>query len=280
MPASPPALIVRVWCASSMAGPHRRRVGTNPTEGAKALPDRLVAELTAYRTLALRDALARDPEAAFLAVLHALCLYAFYPFGRHSCLELTLRSASFGEHGAALNDTAAANAIDARHAEWQKALPKQARDLWDTLSGFDRERRAALFAHCASLGVNAVKLNCNAPHEPIAHADQLARAVGLDMVAAGWSVSVENYLGRVTKAQIMEAVREARGDASAQLIDHLKKADMAREAERLLAGTGWLPQPLRLAAIDGTAPPPVEPLPAFLAGNDALEPEEEEAAAA
>ena len=32
----------------------------------------------------------------------------------------------------------------------------------------------------------------------------------------------------------------------AQLIDHLKKQDMANEAARLLDGSGWLPEPLRL----------------------------------
>ncbi|MGH7043472.1 MAG: hypothetical protein ACREFY_15280, partial [Acetobacteraceae bacterium] len=36
----------------------------------------------------------------------------------------------------------------------------------------------------------------------------------------------------------------------AQLIDHLKKADMAKEAERLLADTGWLAEPLRITAAD------------------------------
>src|SRR3546814_5049871 len=66
------------------------------------------------------------------------------------------------------------------------------------------------------------------------------------MVAAGWTPTVDNYLGRVTKARILEAVHEAKGEASAQLIDHLKKPDMAKEAERLLAGSGWLPEPLRL----------------------------------
>lgn len=28
------------------------------------------------------------------------------------------------------------------------------------------------------------------------------------------------------------------------MIDHLRKPDMAREAERLLEGSGWLPEPL------------------------------------
>ena len=81
----------------------------------------------------------------------------------------------------------------------------------------------------------------------IAQADRLAQAVGLDMVEAGWRPTVDNYLGRVTKPRILQAVREAKGEQSAQLIDHLKKADMAKEAERLLDGTGWLPEPLRLS---------------------------------
>ena len=64
----------------------------------------------------------------------------------------------------------------------------------------------------------------------LAQADRLARATGLDMAAAGWRPTVGNYLGRVTKARILEAVREGAGSAAAQLIDHLKKGDMAREA--------------------------------------------------
>ena len=70
------------------------------------------------------------------------------------------------------------------------------------------------------------------------------------MVAAGWTPTVDNYLGRVPKARILEAVREGCGEREAQLIDHLKKGDMAREAERLLADRGWLPEPLRLPEID------------------------------
>ena len=39
-----------------------------------------MTELTAYRTLALRDALVRDPDIAFLAALHAICLKLFYRY--------------------------------------------------------------------------------------------------------------------------------------------------------------------------------------------------------
>ena len=40
-------------------------------------------------------------------------------------------------------------------------------------------------------------------------------------------------------------MRESKGEHAAQLIDHMKKPEMAQEAQRLLAGTGWLPEPLR-----------------------------------
>ena len=43
----------------------------------KPLPDRLVSELTAYRTLALRDAVANNPHVAMTALLHKLCLDTF-----------------------------------------------------------------------------------------------------------------------------------------------------------------------------------------------------------
>jgi hypothetical protein len=42
-------------------------------ETIRPLSDRLVTELTAHRTLALRDAIANDSHVAFQAVLHALC---------------------------------------------------------------------------------------------------------------------------------------------------------------------------------------------------------------
>ncbi len=56
---------------------------------------------------------------------------------------------------------------------------------------------------------------------------------------------MDTILGRVTKARILQAVREAKGRARAERIEHLKKGDMATEAEALLAGSGWLPEPLR-----------------------------------
>ncbi len=214
-------------------------------EGLKPIPDRLVSELTAHRTLALRHALGARPEIAFLAALHALCLRVFYRYAQDSCLELDLKSVGFAAQASGLSDSALAAAYDARHAEWALALPKEAGDLWDVLAGFDSDTRHGLFGHCVSMSVNAIFEPYNRRPKAIAHADRLATAVDLDMVAAGWTPTVETYLGRVTKARIMGAVREAKGDQSADRIAHLKKPEMAAEAQTLLDGSGWLPEPLR-----------------------------------
>jgi ParB family chromosome partitioning protein len=137
-----------------------------------------------------------------------------------------------------------------------------------------------LFAHCASFAVNALyepanrfnqgRVTAHGVRARLDHADVLARAVGLDMVQAGWRPTVDNYLGRVTKPRILEAVREAKGEPSAQLIDHLKKADMAKEAERLLDGAGWLPEPLHLVGVTAAQEQDGEggPLPEFLADDE------------
>ena len=84
-------------------------------EGLKPIPDQLMTELTAHRTLALRHALGEHPEVAFTAALHALCLKAFYRYAQDTCLELDLKSAGFSAQAPGLQDSAIANAFDARH---------------------------------------------------------------------------------------------------------------------------------------------------------------------
>lgn len=223
-------------------------------DGLKPLSDRLVTELTAHRTLALRDALAGDPRTAFLAALHALTLRLFYRYGLDSCVEIDPRSAAFGAQAPGLGETNSARAIDARGETWAKALPKAPEDLWEVLVGFDGDRSEALFAHCVSLTVNAVYESYNSRPRALAHADILATTLGLDMAAAGWTPTADAYLARVTKARILEAVREAKGEDAAVRIAGLKKPEMAAAAENLLAGTGWLPEPLRTPGVGASAP--------------------------
>jgi ParB family chromosome partitioning protein len=223
-------------------------------EGLRPLPDKLLTELTAYRTLALRDALGNEPATAFLAALHAMCLRLFYRYALDTCLELEAKNVSFGAQAPGLSDTPLAAKVDARHLDWSQQLPAEPQDLWDVLTTFDAETRQHLFAHCVSLTLNAVHEPWSRRPRAIAHADRLASAFSLDVAATGWTPAVDTFLGRVTKARIVQAVREAKGADVARRIETLKKGDMAREAEMLLTGAGWLPEPLRTPGHGSQAP--------------------------
>ncbi|MEO8722924.1 MAG: ParB/RepB/Spo0J family partition protein, partial [Sphingobium sp.] len=226
----------------------------------KPLPDRLVTELTTHRTLALRDAVAAHPTVAFAAVLHAFVLETFYRYTQvESCIEVSVRGGSLSIHAPGLNDSISAQSIERRHDAWKQRLPEQAEQLWDELIAFDGDDQAALFAHCASFGINAVWEPSNRYNDGrvsptkiagrIEHSHIVARASDLDMVAAGWSACIDNYFGRVTKARIMAAVNEARGPEAAARIASMKKGDMAKEAELLLEGSAWLAEPLRTPVV-------------------------------
>lgn len=238
----------------------------DPDDLRRPLPDRLVTELTSWRTLALRNAVALSPQVAFAAVLHAVVLDTFYAYcGTESCVGIALRGGTLAIQTPGLSDSLPARAIDQRHAAWRERLPDDPEQLWDMLAGLGADDQALLFAHCASLGINAVwepagryndgRVSARAIAGRIAHAHILARASGLDPVAAGWSARVDNYLGRVTKLRILAAVEEAKGPETAARLTGLKKPDMAREAEAILADSGWLAEPLRTPAAPDPAPP-------------------------
>ena len=62
----------------------------------------------------------------------------------------------------------------------------------------------------------------------------------------------------MTKARILEAVREAKGEDAADRITGLKKSEMVTAAEDLLVGTGWLPDPLRTPPLPESDAPEIE----------------------
>jgi ParB family chromosome partitioning protein len=246
----------------------------------KPLSASLIEDLTSYRTVAIRDAMAQDFNVAFTAVVHALALHHYYTFASgKTCLQLKLDT-SFPCKAPGLDQWGPTKAITDRDLAWKKLLPKSSSDLWSALLGMDQTTRQGIFTHLASLAVNAVR----SPHvhrgDVIQHADQLVSALGLDIVKAGWVTTAENYLNRVSKGRISEAVTEARGEETATLISDLKKDKMAAEAQRLLDGTGWLPEALRCgeaatpaeddeADLDGDDNGDTEGLPDFLSANEA-----------
>jgi ParB family chromosome partitioning protein len=221
----------------------------------KPLSDILIRDLTAHRTLGLRLALSEQPEAAIVAVTHALSVQIFYRGADAHVLDIRPVSTMLASHADGIEDTKAGKEWADHHARWAAQVPRDVSELWAFVVELDHDSRMALFAHCAALTVNAVKLPTERKPRAIATADRLAEAVSLDMTAH-WIPTARTYFGRVTKPHILAAVREAVSDEAADRMADMKKQAMAEAAEQLLAGTGWLPALMRTPA---AAQEPAEP---------------------
>lgn len=218
--------------------------GAETPEGPKPLPDRLVADLSAHRTAALRDALAGQPEVAFLALLEVLVRQTFGIGRGGGCLEIAATHTRLAGHAEGIAEAPATRAVEARHAAWAARLPEQVDELWAALLALPPEDRLALLAHCVSLAVNAVTFTEHAWRRK--DADDLAERLSLDMTRY-WRATADSYFGRVSKAHILAAVEADKPEAVDRLRG-LKKDAMAHAAADLLGAEGWLPPLLRTAA--------------------------------
>lgn len=218
-------------------------------EGLAPLSEKLVLDLTAWRTAGLRDAMASDPLFALTAVVHAMALEIFYPpYDKPTPLQFRLVQTGLERHAPGLGESAVGRRIADRHEGWATRLPKEATELWAAVLALPLEDQLVLLAHCASLGLNALRDPHDRRPAAWAQAEVMATALALDM-ATIWTPSIDRYLGRVSKARILEAVGEAASPPDAERMSGWKKSDMADAAELLLDGKGWLPPLLR------TAPP-------------------------
>jgi ParB family chromosome partitioning protein len=213
------------------------------------LSDLLVRDLTAHRTLGLRLNLSEQPATAIVAVTHALAAPIFYIGANAHVVGIQPVKIDLASHADGIEDTPAGRAWADRHASWARQMPRDVAGLWTFVAALDHDSRMALFAHCVALTVNVVKLPREWRPRALATADRLAQAVELDMTGY-WRPTARSYLGRVTKARILDAVREGVSTEAAQRIAAMKKLDMAEAAEQLLSATGWLPALLRTPKSD------------------------------
>ena len=68
-----------------------------------------------------------------------------------------------------------------------------------------------------------------------------------------YAPTAEGYFSRIGKPQIVDAYKQAKGTDPAPAWLKLKKPDLAKRVAKAIAGTGWLPEPLRAAEAVTTA---------------------------
>ncbi len=220
----------------------------------REIPDRLMEDLTAHRTAALGAVLMDRPEIALVAITHSMAvqvLYGHTGFDKPTALQVQAdRSADHVKRAAeGIEESAAYSAIQDRHGWWMHRVPAESHELWGWLLRQEQETVLRLLGFCTAQTVNAVRTPQNERHHQhrLTAADDLAEAVGLDM-ADWWTATRASYLGRVSKARVLDAVREAVTPEAADNLSKMKKDALVAEAERRLEGRRWLPAALRRAA--------------------------------
>lgn len=165
-----------------------------------------------------------------------------------SCLRIAATAVSPEEAAESVAESSAGQAFSARHTEWAERLPE--RDaLWDWLRELLPEDRGSLFAHCVGMTVDALQ-DGHRGDGGQEQAGRFAAALGLDM-RLWWRPTQANFLSRITKTGILTAVSEGVSQQAAWRLAGLKKDRMAKEAEKLLANSAWLPLPLRSPVLSG-----------------------------
>ena len=209
------------------------------------LSEKLVRRLSAHRTAALQAEVARHPQIALVALVHRLARRLLCDGYEGSPINISATSHvdSLGTHALDVEASPAAIGLREVREAWAARLPNRPADLFDTLVAMPQEDLMGLLAVCVASTVGAI---CSREDE--APASLLARHLGLDM-HAWWKPTAAGYFEHVSKGKALEAIRTVAPEQVSRLAK-LKKADLASEAERLVAGTGWLPAMLCMVDAD------------------------------
>lgn len=189
-----------------------------------------------------------------MAVTHALVTACRTPYTLASVLQLMVKTRDLTEVVADTADCTAHAEMASVLEGWNRRLPADPALLWDWLLEQDAATLLEVLAAFAAPTLDAV--HGRAFGGSLAHADQLADALDLDM-AAHWQLSART-LERVDKRVMAEALTETGHAGLAADLAVLKKPVAAAKAAEALAGAGWLPpvlrRPVSAAANDNTLP--------------------------
>ena len=219
----------------------RRATGSDTEVGSAeppkaSLSEKLVRRLSAHRTAALQAEVARHPQIALVLLVQHLARRVICNGHEGSPINISATSHVDGlvTHAPDIVEAPAALGLREVREAWAERLPDDPDAMFALLLAMPQTELIALLAVCVASTVGAVQ-----SREAEAPASLLASALDLDM-HAWWTPTAAGYFEHVSKAKALEAVAVFAPDQGTRL-SNLKKGDLASEAGRLAAGSGWLP---------------------------------------
>ncbi|WP_398498827.1 hypothetical protein [Variovorax sp.] len=224
----------------------RAQQGEEPEEGEEAgeapeaktasQSEKLTRRLSAHRTAALQVELSRHPQAALAALVHGMVQRVIHDgYGRSLPVGVSLTPQDKLEaYAPDLPQSPAGVALREMQDAWGRRLPQDDAELFAALLAMPQPELVKLLAVCVARTVDGLD-----GRETVNRTALLAQAVGLDM-GAYWTPTADGYFNHVSKAVVLAAVQQFAPE-SVNRLAKLKKAEMASEAARLAAGSGWMP---------------------------------------
>ena len=203
----------------------------------------LTRRLAAHRTAALQVLVSKNPQVALAALAMPFVTRLFGDQRGYVTTALQVVP-SLPAHAllSAADDLKASRAwqaLEAAKATWRARLPQQRGAWFSWLTELPPAELSELLALCAALTLSAMSSQGDARELHI-----ISAAVGLDM-ADWWEPTAAGFLSHVSKAQIVQALKEAGTDPSEDGVGDMKKDVLVVKAASRLAGKRWLPAGLR-----------------------------------
>jgi ParB family chromosome partitioning protein len=214
----------------------------SPTPASKpSLPAKLVDELMAHKTLALRAELASQPDLALRCVVFAMAADATSEVEPLSLIRVRIDEADVGNFTIRAESKAQAHYAGLL-SQWCDQLPSDTKALWTTIAAADM---STLLDLLAVLAARALELRAGRGEQI---ADLVCEAAGLDM-RKWWQASAESFFEHVRKDVIVDAIMEVNPALDRAKLDKASKKDVLARTKKTFKGKGWLPAPLRVPSI-------------------------------
>ncbi len=203
--------------------------------------DKMVARLTAHRTIAVQAEILKRPDVALAFLTSRLAGDMFYNV-YSSSLQVRSTQVHHQLTNAAddMEQSADWNAIVAAKEAWHAKLPEKFNELLPWLLQQSADEVTELMAFCVARSIDGLR-NTEGQHAPM---DAISEVLGVDM-ADHWQATESSYFGHISKKQMMAAVTEAVSAEAAAPLATMKKDAAAQAAEKALSGVRWVPEPMR-----------------------------------
>lgn len=211
-------------------------------DAAEGISMPLLKKMSSERTLAVQAELVKQPQKAVALMAWRLCscVFDYCTTTRHPfVLRLEVHHSGLTSEAPTGEEGQAWRYLMREKARLEALLPEGWQKDFTTFFTLDGQTLMSLMAFCAACSVDGVQTR-ECGHTGRSDLDGVEAALGFHL-RDWWQPTADNFLGLLSKAQIVAALKEAGLTGAASDAEKMKKGDAASHAEQWLSGSRWVP---------------------------------------